>query len=244
MPAAGCLTWEAVRQTPEGGVWSLAADPTNGDALRQMASRFPEPERPVIMIGDLEELDYLLQLRGEEDLQFDRIIGRNPFTRRMLNFPALAAQLLPRLLPGGQLCLAQIIPRHTQRLYELFDWSGDAQLLEKVRIAEEAIYADLTDPLVNWDETDLAAGLQEAGCDTIQLKLEPVAEQRFITAAQLDRWFSADQMANDRAGYGQRLQESGLTADEIKRTETLFRRHLLEKQIPWHGDDRLYHSRR
>ncbi len=230
---SGLLTWEAVRQTPEGGVWSLAADPTNGDALRQMASRFPEPERPVIMIGEVEELDYLLQLRGEEDLQFDRVIGRNVFTRRMAVLPVLAAQLLPRLLPGGLFCFAQVVPRHTQRLYELFDWSGYEHLLEKVRAAEEGIYADATDPLVNWDETDLVDGFQKAGLNAVQVKLESATEHRFITAAQLDRWFAADQTVPERSSYGQRLQESGLTVDEIKRTESLFRRHLLEKQVSW-----------
>ena len=106
---SGLLTWEAVRQTPEGGVWSLAAGSTQGDALRQMAQRFPEPERPVVLIGEIEELDYLLQLRGEEELKFDRIIGRNLFTRRMSSLGDAAANLYQRLLPRGRLCFAHVL---------------------------------------------------------------------------------------------------------------------------------------
>ena len=231
---SGLLTWEAVRQAPEGGVWSLAADPTHGDALRQLASRFSEPERPVILIGEFEELDYLLQLRGEEDLQFDRIIGRNVLTRRMPSLAALVAQLQDRFLPDGLLCFAQVIPRHTQRLHELVDWSGDEMLQEKVRNAEEGIYADVTDPMVNWDETSLIEGLQAAGMKRVRVKLDTVSEHRFITAAQLDRWFKPDRSTHARGGYGQRLRATGLTKKEIKRTETLFRRSLLEKQVSWH----------
>ena len=35
----GLLTWEAVRQAPEGGVWALSSDAKNGEALREQANR-------------------------------------------------------------------------------------------------------------------------------------------------------------------------------------------------------------
>ncbi len=232
--SSGLLTWEALRQAPEGGVWSLTADPIQGEALRQMAQRFPEPERPVILIGEIEELDYLLQLRGETDLRFDRIIGRNLFTRRVSTISSLAANLQNRLLPDGRLCFAQIIPRHTQRLYKLVDWSGNDELQEKVRRSEEEIYTDATDPLVNWDADDLIAGLEKAGMKNVQLKRDMIAEQRLLTAAQLDRWFTADSDTPSRISYAQRLRAGGLTQEDIGRTETLFRRSLLEKPVPWH----------
>jgi putative ATPase len=230
---SGLLTWEAVRQAPEGGVYSLVADPTQGDALRQLAQRFAEPERPVILIGELEELDYLLQLRGEADLKFDRIMGRNLFTRRSSALVDLIAQLKERLLRGGRFSFAQIIPRHTQRLYKLVDWSGDDELEDKVVLAEEQIYGDATDPLVNWDENDLVAGLQSAGMKNVKMKLDTVSEQRFITGEQLDRWFRPDSAAPKRAGYSQRLLDGGLQSEEIQRTKALFRRSLQEKQVRW-----------
>src|SRR5690606_21301680 len=36
---SGLLTWEAVRQAPEGGVWAITADEAAGEALRQQAAR-------------------------------------------------------------------------------------------------------------------------------------------------------------------------------------------------------------
>jgi putative ATPase len=39
---AGLLTWEAVRRTPEGGVFALARSRRDADALRQLAERLPQ----------------------------------------------------------------------------------------------------------------------------------------------------------------------------------------------------------
>ena len=98
----GLLTWEAVRRAPEGGVWSLTLDDNTGTALRQQAQRLAELERPAVLIGEFGELDGLLELRGEAELQFDAIIGRNAFTRQVsggLQLGGLAA----RLRPGGRI---------------------------------------------------------------------------------------------------------------------------------------------
>jgi len=82
---SGLLTWEALRRTPEGGTWSLVRDRQFGEGMRQQAERLPEMERPVVIFGDssspsglgVEELPDLLALRGEQDLRFDAIVGRN-----------------------------------------------------------------------------------------------------------------------------------------------------------------------
>ncbi len=155
---SGLLTWEAVRQAPEGGVWALAADPDAGEALRQQAERLPEVERPSILIGAPDELAFLLALRDEEDLRFDRVLGRNllDLNDGLAANEEMLAGLVTYLLPGGRLVLAHPVPRHTQRLVDLIDWDGDEALAERVRAAEEAIYANPDDPLVSWDADDLA----------------------------------------------------------------------------------------
>ena len=169
----GLLTWEAVRRVPEGGVWTLAYTANEASALREMAARLPEIERPVVLQGTLSELSDLLALRGEADVRFDAIVGRgalNPgrFAHRgdmentenlLESLSALRAtvvNLASLLRSGGCVSLAEPVPRHTQRLYALVDLVelGDA-LAGRVREAEDAIYADQADPLVNWAEEDL-----------------------------------------------------------------------------------------
>ena len=230
---SGLLTWEAVRRTPEGGVWALVQDATSGSALRQMAERLPEVERPHILIGEINELDYLLDLRGESDLRFDRVIGRNLFTTRAKAAADAARTIGDRLLPGGRFVFAQVLPRRTQRLYELVDWTGKRKLGGKVAATEEAIYSDADDPLVNWDESDLKQVLEGDGRFRVQVIIDKQVEQRRISAAQMDRWLSLEQQSGARPGYLARLREGGLTNNELLEVAALYRRTLLDQEVAW-----------
>jgi putative ATPase len=234
---SGLLTWEAVRRAPEGGVWALAADEATGEALRQQAARLPEVERPAVFVGEPKELDYLLSLRGEADVRFDVILGRNIWTARNRvsesepGSPKSASKVLAaHLLPGGRLVIAQSIPRHTQRLYNLIEWGRDMKLRDKVFVAEEAIYADPADPMVNWGADELAATLEAAGFTDVRVMVEEQVEERLITAAHLDRWFGA---GDDRPSYRERPLAGGVTEAEADKAEKLFRNQLLDQTVGW-----------
>ncbi|HRQ36792.1 MAG TPA: AAA family ATPase [Chloroflexota bacterium] len=230
---SGLLTWEAVRRAPEGGVWALTADPQAGEALRQMAERLPEMERPSILIGALSELDYLLNLRGEADLKFDRILARNLFTDYRLPITDYdeMGRLRDWLLPDGRLCLIQTVPRHGQRLYRLVEWGEQTKLRDKVAMAEEAIYHDETDPLVNWDEKALESALTAVGFTPLHMQLETETSQRQITETHLARWFGEGE--GERVGYGRRLQAGGLSKKEVAQVQTLYRQQLLGRVVEW-----------
>ncbi len=228
---SGLLTWEAARRAPEGGVWALTADVTQGDALRQMAAKLPEMERPFILIGPFTDLEKLLTLRGEADLRFDRILARNLLTIDDLQLTI--GELMRWLGADGRLCLIQPIPRHTQRLYALVAWDDDA-LRAKVAAAEETIYHDPTDPLVNWDEDDLVSGLRAAGLE-IHMSIEKQTEQRRITAAHVARWFPQEVGGAPQAksSYAQRLRDAGLSGAEVEKVAALYRRKLGEQTVHW-----------
>ena len=133
-------------------------------------------------------------------------------------------------MPGGRLIFAQSIPRHTQRLYRLIEWGRETKLRDKVIAAEEAIYTDLADPMVNWDETDLAAALEAAGLNDIRLSAEEPTEERLITTDHLDRWFGSGE---GRPSYQQRLAGGGLTDKEVEKVERLFRGQLIDQAVGW-----------
>jgi putative ATPase len=237
--ASGLLTWEAVRRTPEGRVWALAWDPESGEALREQAERLPELERPVILIGQPQELEHLMTLRGEEEIRFDRVLARNPLPEHELEraqFDAVAAHLLPE----GAFCFVQVAPRLGQRLYQLVSWDaeeggGDEQLREKVEQAEEAIYLDENDPLVNWDAAPLEEALHEAGFAEVKVVTERIPEQRRITTAHLERWFDESEQTDQRPSYAQRLREGGLKPQELERVANLYRRQLEDELVTWHS---------
>jgi putative ATPase len=239
---SGLLTWEAVRHAPEGRVYALTADPTAAQALRQQADRLPELERPIILQGDTTELSYLLGLRDEADLRFDRIMGRNLLTTHATRTPLIDA-LGQWLGKDGRFTFSQSIPRHSQRLYQLVDWSGTkASLHKKVAAAEETIYAQMDDPLVNWDETDLQAALEAASL-SVQIQVERQVENRRITADHLDRWFPKAE-TGERPSYAQHLREAGLKPTEYEQVVQLYQRQLLNQTVAWHSTFALVMAKR
>ena len=123
---------------------------------------------------------------------------------------------------------------------------------EKVVAAEEAIYADAADPLVNWDADDLRAALAGAGLGDARVNVETQTEERLITAGHLERWFTPSPSPREGVGedstkdplpkgegtgarlsYGQRLLAGGLSAVEVGKVEKLFREQLAEQTVGW-----------
>ena len=233
----GLLTWEAIRRTPVGGVWTLAADTQTAEALAQQASNLDQLERPVILAGPLTELPQLIaqQQAGEDDiLTYNVIIGRNILTR-LPNKNEAARLIAPLLADTGQVVLAEVIPKYTQRLYQLLDLSKVApDMAERVPLVEEAIYQNLEDPMVNWDETVLQEIFTEADL-SVEMKIEQTPAQLRITAGQIERWFDVTDTGN-RPTFAQHLLNhptAGLSKAKVADLKTIFERQLLGQMVEW-----------
>jgi putative ATPase len=230
--ATGLLTWEALRRTPEGGVWALTPDPAAGEALRQQVERLPQVERPVVLAGALTDLPALLATRGDQEVRFDAVIGRNALTKCADKTAALA-QMYACLRHGGRLSLAEVIPRHAQRLSMLVELTElDSDLVARLRTAEEMMYQTPTDPLVNWDVPDLEAALVAVGFTLVSaLQCDTQVEERRITVAHLERWLTVSR-DRQRPSYASRLLTQ-LTEAELQQVEVCMRRQLLDHIVPW-----------
>ncbi|MEZ4734032.1 MAG: AAA family ATPase [Caldilineaceae bacterium] len=235
----GLLTWEALRRVPEGGVYALARTARDADALRQLAERLPDIERPLVLQGELPELPELLALRERmtnpnakiQNSKFDALVGYNTLFDQP-DKPTLFTLFASLMAPHGALSLAERIPRHTQRLYGLVDLTElDDEIAARLMQAEEAIYTDPADPMVNWDAADLAEWAGEAGFQ-VEQQSEPNPSQMQISAAVLQRWFAP--AAGDRPSYGQRLALL-LTQQEVELVQRLFERQLLNQTVNWTG---------
>ncbi|MBX3011582.1 MAG: AAA family ATPase, partial [Caldilineaceae bacterium] len=252
----GLLTWEALRRTPEGGVYALARTPRDAEALRQLADRLPAVERPIVLEGEIKEIATLLALREQmtqdlrpaigdtkhpapiASLRFDAIIGYNALFDQP-DKPTLFHQLAALCRKNGVLSLAERIPRHTQRLYQLVDLSElGTELTARLIQAEEAIYRDDADPMVNWDEPDLVAWAEAAGL-TVTMQSEADPSQMQISAALLQRWFAPT--TGERPSYGQRLA-SQLQPATVSLVQQLFERQLLNQTVTWTGRIVYLHS--
>ena len=227
----GLITWEAVRRVPAGGVWALAAHPSEADALRQQAANLNELIRPTIITGLPTELERLVETESQGQVRFEVMLGRNLLTQ-VTDKRQLLAGLKPHLAPRGRVVLVEIIPKHTQRLVELVSLTSlDPALQQKLVEAEEAIYQAGNDPMVNWEAETLQAAYQEAGFNDIRLVEDTQTAEVRLSSTHLERWFSpADD--GQRPTYGQHLQKR-LTSDEIRQVKDLFERQLLNQVVTW-----------
>jgi putative ATPase len=226
---SGLLTWEALRRVPEGGVYVCVQSETDAIALREQAAVLPELNRPVIITTALTNLPAQLAQQTEVK-RFDHLVGRNVLLA-IADQTSFIQSLVGWLHPIGKLTLAESVPRHTQRLYRLLDADRlSSRLYKRLIKAEEAIYQDATDPMVNWDMADLEAHFRAAGL-TVTLQLEPTKTQIRITPAVLDRWFNP---GKDRPSYGDRLAQS-LSASEVKTIRETFTTVLSHQVVQWEG---------
>ena len=102
-------------------------------------------------------------------------------------------------------------------------------LRDKATMAEEAIYHDANDPLVNWDEETLAAELAAAGFVAVRLERAVFTRQQRISSAELDRWFAADTPGS----YASRLRAAGLAEEELRQFRAALTAALAGKTVPW-----------
>ncbi len=228
---SGLLTWEALRRTPEGGVYACVRTQKEADALLEQAAALPQLIRPTVLAATLNELPLVLASFAPS-LKFDYIIGRNV----LLTQPdkATVIKCLVKLLqPDGVLVLAETIPRYAQRLYHLLGRTKlDADLYEKLVAAEEAIYTSDLNPMVNWDAADLRTAF-EAAQMVVEMTIERSSTQMYITQAVIERWFAPTTTSpKERPTYAQHLARF-LNVAEIHAVQDIFTRSLLDQTVTW-----------
>jgi putative ATPase len=221
---SGLLTWEALRQAPEGGVYVCVQRAQDAKAIREQAQALPDLLRPVVL--ELTEKPLIQQLPA--GMQFDRIVGRN-FLLEQSDRATVIQSLIPHLQPQGQIILAEALPKRAQRLYNLLPETAiPPKLRKKLQTAEEAIYEQSNDPKVNWDEITLQQELEQLGL-RVTHELETTQTTVLINAAQLDRWFTSNPT---KLSYIDHLSPH-LTPKEITTIEQKFRQTLLNQTVSW-----------
>ncbi len=229
---SGLLTWEAQRRSPEGGVYALAFNEDDRQALQEQTQNMEEPARPLLLQGRIGEL---AQLLDADAVRFDAIVGRNALINSSEKEAALR-QLAERLAPQGWLSLAETVPKHTQRIYALGDrFMLRPELAERHIAAEEAIYADSADALVNWDEDTIEAALfaafpAQAQSGRVSIERIDADTDVLISEGMVRRWFGP--ALGDRRSYAERLAE-GMGPEEVEQIEGWVRGQLLNRTLLW-----------
>jgi hypothetical protein len=120
-------------------------------------------------------------------------------------------------------------------LHQLVDLSSlGAKLAERIITAEESIYTQPDDPMVNWDVADLQAILAGVGFTQTEVAAETVVVQLRVGSGQIDRWFG-EAAAGERLTYGQRLLLAGIEPVELEKLKEIFSSRLENEVVGWHA---------
>ncbi|MEL6319779.1 MAG: AAA family ATPase [Cyanobacteria bacterium J06626_14] len=226
---SGLLTWEAIRQVPEGGVYACVRTQKEAAALTEQSQTLVELRRPTVIECELDTIGAQLR-RISPDLKGDRLIGRNV----LMGHPdkaAVSAGFAPLLAPNGTLLLVEAIPRYTQRLYQLLQPNQlPKDLYQRVQQAEESIYSDNSDPMVNWDADEMHHILISCGW-TVAIETQSIVTEIRVTQRSLERWFSK---GTQRSSYQDHLRK-WLSDSDIERIQQALAQHVVNTVVSWHG---------
>ncbi|WP_204141684.1 AAA family ATPase [Halomicronema sp. CCY15110] len=223
---SGLLTWEAVRQVPEGGVYSRTETAQDFAALTEQANVLPALARPIIFQAELSALTAQLSPIAP-GIKFDRIIGRNVFGA-IAPTPGLIEAIVAVLHPAGSCALAETIPCHSQRLWQLVPAEKLPDSLHgRWRHAEEQLYTDDTDPRFAWTAETLVQQLEAAGL-AVTWTQETVHSDLLVSEKLCDRWFD---MSNPHS-YSAKLAVT-LAPEDRQAIEPALRRQVQNQTVSW-----------
>ena len=229
--STGLLTWEAVRRVPEGGVYSCAHSAQEYEALVEQSEMLAQLNRPVVLpVGDSDWLTAIKELEAQVKSPslhaFDGVIGRNVLMK-LSNKQQTIEQIRQLVGPSGSVVLAESIPKRGQRLSQLLDAKEiKASLYDALCEAENDLYSNSADVLVNWDIADLQRDFEAAG---FVCEIEPTIFQTqvTVTAELLERWLGKE------SKYCDRLTSHNLLPTEIERIRQHFSQQLKNKRVAW-----------
>ncbi|MEL7331252.1 MAG: AAA family ATPase [Cyanobacteria bacterium J06560_2] len=227
----GLLTWEAIRQVPEGGVWSCTHTAKTHSALIEQSAMLGELTRPRVI--QVVASDWLRALRSEEtelaseSVAFDGIIGRNALMAENNKLGSIE-QIAQLLRPNGTVVLAESVPSQAQKLSDLLNSVEiDKTLYKQLREAELFLFNDPKNAMVNWDTTDLQHDFEQTGF-SCEVSVVGFSTEVMITSALLERWLG------EGGRYCDRLTEQGLSAADQQQLREQFDQQLKNKTVNWH----------
>ncbi|MBD1919091.1 MULTISPECIES: AAA family ATPase [Cyanophyceae] len=223
----GLLTWEALRQVPEGGVYARVHTAQDQAALEEQAAQLLELIRPVFVHAGYEALAAYLAAHTP-GVRFECIVGRNAFGQ-VINRDRFIEIVQHLLAPGGVVVLAETIPRHSQRISALVDVTGLSKVLVKRwHQAEDAIATSTTDPRFNWQVDTLQTLFLKAGF-AVQLTEDVLHNSIYVSSALLQRWFA---VGGTPPSYRDQLVEH-LSEKDVATIQQSCQRQLQGQTVQW-----------
>ncbi|MBE9060914.1 AAA family ATPase [cf. Phormidesmis sp. LEGE 11477] len=227
--STGLLTWEAVRQVPEGGVYSCVHTAKAYSALTEQSEMLGELSRPRVI--QLQNFDWLEAIKKEQSAEiiFDGIVGRNALIA-IGDKHAAIKQFSQLLCPNGIIVLVESIPSRAQRLSDLLIKSElEPALYAQLLSAESYLFNNPDDPMVNWNVTDLQCYFEQSNFNC-EIEVSNFKTEVLITSALLKRWLG------EGGKYCNRLTAQGVSSSDLVHLRNYFSSHFDNKNVSWARD--------
>jgi putative ATPase len=221
---AGFLSWEALRRTPEGGVFTLIPTAEAAAQFAQQSEALAILQRPQILQGMVRNLQQVLAQKAPK-VRFDWIVGRNTLSSEQ-DKAAHIQQMVTALTENGHIVLAERFPKQSQRLSEWLPASLDTV---GWRAAEAQLYdSQKGDPLLKLDHTDWVQLFGAAGLQA-NIESEVLSQNLYISSQLLERWFTPKASSPSYSDY---LRQH-LSQTAIEQVRSLMTTHLLHQTVAW-----------
>ncbi len=225
----GLLTFEAIRHVPEGCVWALTHDKKAYETMQTMAQRFPPFSQPQIIQTHFETCDKDICKETGKDVEFDAIIGRNVLIH-LKDKISFVKRLQKHLKINKKIILAETVHHSSLRISDIVKFSK-SQFKEKFRAAEDKLFSDPKNAMVNWTVDSLRDNLKKLGVferDFSEITYSPL---RRITNTEIDFWLRKSDK-KERSSLGDYLRKS-FSDKDFDKVRNLLYRQLDNVEVTW-----------
>ncbi len=226
----GLLAFEAARKVKEGGVWGVAHGDNEYETVNKMALKIDPLSRPLIIKSTSDPLFRDIRKLAGEEVTFDRVIGRNIIGSRKNKVDYLR-NVACLLAPGGKIVLAETVHSMGGRISDIPDVVRDTALMKNFLKAENDLFSDPSDDLVNWNNQSLISDLK--GVPGLKITSNTLVDtsKRKIGPSEVDFWFRETSKL-DRKSLGERVLEY-LSKEEFELIRKELHETITNKNVEW-----------
>jgi putative ATPase len=227
----GLLTFEATRRVPEGSVWTMTHTAEAYETMKTLAQRFPPFKQPQVIQTSFKDCDKDIKKEAGREVAFDVIVGRNVLAH--VKDKVLFINCVGECLKDtGRLVLAETVHSASSTISD-FIKGNRSEFLEKFKIAEEALFSDAQNKMVNWSVDSLKKDLNKSDLLEIDVSEEIFTSVRRLSAADIEFWLR-ESGKGERNSLGNFLREvfSPEDFEEIRKT---LHDQLDNTEVTWKG---------
>lgn len=219
----GLFLGETMRKAPEGTVYAVVKKEKERQILTGQFVKQQILSDPILLLDESHSLDHCLPEWIEEKVCFDGILGQNLF----LHHPQkekFAEALYPLLVKKGFLASAENLPQKGQRLSSFLPHEKfSSSLWERILLAEEKIYTDEQNPMVNWTPEGIVKTCENAGFQVLKRKEQEFQTEILMSTKKIQTWLTP---------YAKHLSKE-LSSEEINQVRELFLRENAGQVKKW-----------